>query len=291
MIRRAVKQRRESIEQYRKGGRAGPGRAERKRSCGSSRPISRRGWRGGAGADDPGHHRGERVLRAEGRRARDEGAHGAPQGPRGRQARAGARPFPVSREPERPRARAEETEVKLPCPDLARVREKLRERGATSAGREARGAQRPLRRSARRAVRARLHAAPADGAAGRTILTFKGPARFDGGMKVAGRAGSWVSDAGEAAALLAGLGLARVPVRKAAGGVGLRRLRRLAGRNADRPFPRGRGKPGGHPASLTDPGPRLQRGDPLLVSEPLCAAPAARIRPLPPDMVFGDREE
>ena len=44
-------------------------------------------------------------------------------------------------------------------------------------------------------------------AAGRTILTYKGPARFEGGAKVREEREVDVSDAGEAEAILAGLGL------------------------------------------------------------------------------------
>ena len=102
--------------------------------------------------------------------------------------------------------RPEETEIKLPCADLEGVREKLRERGA--ALREERHAERNvLYDDARgelsgRGCTLRLRTAGSD-----VILTFKGPARFDDGLKVREEREVRVSDAAEAAALLSGIGL------------------------------------------------------------------------------------
>lgn len=100
----------------------------------------------------------------------------------------------------------EEVEVKVPAPDLGQVRERLRESGALQRGPEHEesnalydDAERRLSGSGR-TVRLRR-------AAGRTILTYKGPVRFEGGAKVREEREVDVSDPGEAAAILAGLGL------------------------------------------------------------------------------------
>ncbi len=100
----------------------------------------------------------------------------------------------------------EEIEVKIPVADLAPVREKLRAAGAQVRAAEHDesnvlfdDAQRKLSGSGR-TVRLRL-------AAGRAILTYKGAARFEKGAKVREERETEVSDAGEAAAILAGLGL------------------------------------------------------------------------------------
>ena len=105
-----------------------------------------------------------------------------------------------------PPRRRDEIEIKLPCDDLAAVRARLQELGATprsplhfesndmyddSAGGIA-GSGRALR--LRRA---------GDSAS----LTFKGPARFEGGVKVREERETNVSDPEETAAILAALGL------------------------------------------------------------------------------------
>ena len=102
----------------------------------------------------------------------------------------------------------EEIEVKIPAPDLGAVREKLHEAGAMlhaarhdetndlydDAGRKLSGSGRTVR--LRRA-------------AGKAILTYKGAARFQDGVKIREEREVEVSDAGEAEAILAGLGLER----------------------------------------------------------------------------------
>jgi adenylate cyclase class 2 len=107
-----------------------------------------------------------------------------------------------------PRATREEIEVKVPAPDLAEVRVKLTRADATL--RAARhdesndlydDAERKLSGSGR-TVRLRQ-------AAGRAILTYKGSARFEGGAKIREEREVEVSDAGEAEAILRGLGLER----------------------------------------------------------------------------------
>jgi adenylate cyclase, class 2 len=112
--------------------------------------------------------------------------------------------------PDQPASAAgrEEIEVKIPCSDLAAVRARLqamkadlnsprhfesndlyddRERRLSSQGRTVR-----LRR-----------------AAGRAILTYKGPARFQGGIKTREERETVVADPGETEGILAGLGLER----------------------------------------------------------------------------------
>jgi adenylate cyclase class 2 len=102
----------------------------------------------------------------------------------------------------------EEIEVKIPAPDLGAVRDRLREAGGTlraprhdetndlydDAARKLSGSGRTVR--LRRA-------------GGRAILTYKGTARFQDGVKIREEREVEVSDAGEAEAILAGLGLER----------------------------------------------------------------------------------
>ena len=104
--------------------------------------------------------------------------------------------------------RTEEIEVKLPCGDLDAIRERLRGAGAAmdaalhdevndlyddEAGRlAAKGCTLRLRRARNEA-----------------ILTFKGPARFQGGIKTRQEREVRVSDAAELAAILAGAGFSR----------------------------------------------------------------------------------
>lgn len=105
-------------------------------------------------------------------------------------------------------ARPEEIEVKLPCEDLEGARRRLEGAGARlraakhdesndlyddSEGRLAREG---------RALRLR-------DAGGKAILTFKGPARFERGVKIREEREVEVSDRGEAAAILANLGFTR----------------------------------------------------------------------------------
>ena len=106
-----------------------------------------------------------------------------------------------------PRSR-EEVEVKIPCPDLESVREALR--GAAAGIESPRhfetndlydDAEKRLS-GAGRTMRLRR-------AAGRAILTYKGPARFQGGIKTREERETEVSDPVEAEGILAGLGLAR----------------------------------------------------------------------------------
>lgn len=101
--------------------------------------------------------------------------------------------------------RPEEVEVKLPCGDLDAIRETLREAGATLSAAlhdevndlyddemghlSSKGCALRLRR-----------------AGTETILTFKGPARFDRGIKTREEREVRVSDAAELAAILAGAG-------------------------------------------------------------------------------------
>lgn len=105
-----------------------------------------------------------------------------------------------------PSSSREEIEVKVPARDLTQVRERLGEAGAVLRAPEHEesnflydDAERRLSGSGRTV---RLRREP-----GRTILTYKGPARFEGGAKIREEREVDVSDAGEAEAILAGLGL------------------------------------------------------------------------------------
>lgn len=104
------------------------------------------------------------------------------------------------------RALREEVEVKIPCADLEPIREALRARGAPlSHPRHFESndlfddADRRLSDQGR-TIRLRR-------AAGRAILTFKGVARFQAGIKTREERETDVSDPGEMEAILAGLGL------------------------------------------------------------------------------------
>ena len=102
----------------------------------------------------------------------------------------------------------EEIEVKLPASDLAAVRDRLVRAGATlEAGRHDESndlyddAGHKLSGSGR-TVRVRR-------AAGRTILTYKGAPRFEGGARVREERETEVADPVETEAILRGLGLER----------------------------------------------------------------------------------
>jgi adenylate cyclase class 2 len=112
----------------------------------------------------------------------------------------------TSREADPPR-RKDEIEIKLPCEDLSAAREKLRELGATP--------RTPLHFESND-----MYDDPAGSIAGSgralrlrragdaAFLTFKGPARFEGGVKVREERETNVSDPAETAAILAALGFA-----------------------------------------------------------------------------------
>jgi adenylate cyclase, class 2 len=100
----------------------------------------------------------------------------------------------------------EEIEVKIPVASLAEVRDRLQGGGASlrAAAHEESNvlfddADRKLSGSGR-TIRLRR-------AEGRAILTYKGPARFQGGAKVREERETVVADPDEAVAILAGLGL------------------------------------------------------------------------------------
>lgn len=102
----------------------------------------------------------------------------------------------------------EEVEVKIPCPDLAAVRGRLEADG----GRLVRGRHFESNdlyddEAGKLAASGRtLRLRRADG---RAILTYKGPARFQGGVKIREERETDVVDPGETEAILAGLGLTR----------------------------------------------------------------------------------
>jgi adenylate cyclase, class 2 len=102
----------------------------------------------------------------------------------------------------------EEVEVKIPCPDLPAVRARLQAIGADlTSPRHFESNDlyddRERRLSSQgRTVRLRR-------AAGRAILTYKGPARFQGGIKTREERETVVVDPEETEGILAGLGLER----------------------------------------------------------------------------------
>ena len=100
----------------------------------------------------------------------------------------------------------EEIEVKIPVPDLGPIRERLLAAGARPLSAEHDesnvlfdDAERRLSGSGR-TIRLRR-------ARGRAILTYKGVVRFQAGAKIREERETEVADAGEAEAILAGLGL------------------------------------------------------------------------------------
>ena len=107
--------------------------------------------------------------------------------------------------PPRPR---EEVEVKIPCDDHDLARAALRGAGASLVSpvhfesNDLYDDREKKLSSQGRTVRLRR-------AAGRAILTYKGPARFQGGIKVREERETEVADAAEAEGILAGLGLER----------------------------------------------------------------------------------
>ncbi len=100
----------------------------------------------------------------------------------------------------------EEIEVKIPVSDLAPIRERLRSAGARPLAPEHDESNvlfdDPERRLSGSGRTVRLRRAN-----GRAILTYKGAARFESGARVREERETEVSDAEEAVAILAGLGL------------------------------------------------------------------------------------
>jgi adenylate cyclase class 2 len=112
---------------------------------------------------------------------------------------------PADRTPPRPR---EEVEVKIPCEDHELARAALRAAGATLAtslhfeSNDLYDDSRKNLSSSGRTMRLRR-------AGGRAVLTYKGPSRFQGGIKVREERETEVADPGETEGILAGLGLER----------------------------------------------------------------------------------
>jgi adenylate cyclase, class 2 len=101
--------------------------------------------------------------------------------------------------------RPEETEVKLPCADLDALRAKLQGAGATL--RSSRHEEsNVLYDDAKEELSGRGGTLRLRTAGSETILTFKGPARFEGGIKVREEREVRVSDAAQAEAILVALG-------------------------------------------------------------------------------------
>ncbi len=198
VLRRAVKQRRDSIEQYARGGRQDLVDAESRELAIIEEYLPK-------GLSDAEIEAALRdIIRekgfstSQGRGPRDEGAHGGSQGPRRRKEGPGDRPAPaaVTREAAR-RASAR------------RSRSRFRSGSLTPSAKDCAP---PARLSARRPTRNRTCSSttPSAGsreAAGRcacagrpggAILTYKGPARFQDGAKTREERETEVSDPEEA---------------------------------------------------------------------------------------------
>lgn len=102
--------------------------------------------------------------------------------------------------------RSEETEIKLPCDDLVGVRGRLEAAGATLRA-AAHAESNVLFDDARGELSGRGRTLRLRTAGPDVILTFKGPPRFESGVKIREEREVRVSDAAEATALLAGIGL------------------------------------------------------------------------------------
>ncbi len=110
--------------------------------------------------------------------------------------------------PSSAKERPEEIEVKLPCEKLGTIREKLKQQGAIL--RSARHDEvNDLYDDTRGELSKRGCTLRLRRAEGETILTFKGPARFEEGVKIREEREIRVSDAEETELLLAGIGMRR----------------------------------------------------------------------------------
>jgi adenylate cyclase class 2 len=103
---------------------------------------------------------------------------------------------------------SDEIEVKLPCKDLAAPRTILKARGATLAT-PLHDETNDLYDHPKMRLASGGVALPVRRARGRAFLTFKGPARFSGGIKIREERESAVEDVEEIEAILAGLGFFR----------------------------------------------------------------------------------
>jgi adenylate cyclase class 2 len=105
-------------------------------------------------------------------------------------------------------AASEEVEVKLPCPDLPAIRQKLEDLGATRQS-DLHDEVNDLYDDAGSHLAERGAALRVRRAQGSVVLTYKGPARFSGGIKTRQESETTVADAGALEAILSGLGFAR----------------------------------------------------------------------------------
>jgi adenylate cyclase class 2 len=105
-----------------------------------------------------------------------------------------------------PPPKHDEVEVKLPCPDLDAVRHELRENGA-EIFRPRHFESNDLYDDPGRGLSSKGRTIRLRRAAGRAVLTYKGPARFQGGIKTREERETEVSDAAATEGILAGLGL------------------------------------------------------------------------------------
>jgi adenylate cyclase, class 2 len=109
-------------------------------------------------------------------------------------------------------AAPEEVEVKLPCPDLPAIRRRLEGQGATRQS-DLHEEVNDLYDDAAGHLAEKGAALRVRRAQGRVILTYKGPARFSGGIKTRQESEVLVADAGAGGsaleAILSGLGFAR----------------------------------------------------------------------------------
>jgi adenylate cyclase class 2 len=103
---------------------------------------------------------------------------------------------------------SDEIEIKLPCRDLVLLRDTLEARGATL-DTPLHDETNDLYDDSKRRLAAGGTALRLRRARGRVILTYKGPARFSGGLKIREERETTVEDAGEIEAILAGLGFSR----------------------------------------------------------------------------------
>src|SRR5262249_17850975 len=161
---------------------AGLGRQRKSGACNLGR-LSPEGNVGrGAGGGDPFGRRGKRLLELQGCRTPHERAHVAPPRPGGWEAGTGDRAAdssvtakPGSRE------NKDEIEIKLPCKSLDAVRQRLRE-GNAAAVSPLHFESNDLFDNAAGQIAGSGSTLRLRQANNQALLTFKGPARFEGGV-------------------------------------------------------------------------------------------------------------
>src|SRR5262249_15879030 len=155
-------------------------------------------------------HRGKGLFELAGCRTSHEGAHVAPPRPGGWKESAGDRAADssVTAKPASSRQDKDEIEIKLPCESLDAVRHRLREGNATAVTPQ-HFESNDLYDNAGGQIAASGSTLRLRQANDQALLTFKGPARFEGGVKRREERETIVADAAEMKTILSRLGFSR----------------------------------------------------------------------------------